>query len=122
MADVLLTSSGTASIASFSRDGYPSVDVTEDSGTLSAVVSGIDGIAPTRELTTEEQAAGVTSLDPPTVETVDGPEELRELAQRALSASVASSRGGLTGAEDVILRWRVAVAVNAALRELGYEV
>lgn len=110
------------STATFDRDGYPTVAVTEDGETLSAVITGVEMEAPTRTVSAAEQAAGITSLDPPTCSTNDGARELVNLAQIALSSAVANARGTLSGPEDMMLRHRVAVATCAALRALDYEV
>lgn len=120
MSDVTLSSDGT--VAYYSRDGFPTVTITDSDGTLTCVVTEVEGLAAERVPNAAEIAAGISTLNPPTVSTQDGVDVLLDLAQRALSAAVASTRGALSGPEDIMLRYRVTVAVNAALDALGYEV
>lgn len=118
VADVTVT----GTVASFDRDGFPAVTVTLADSILTAVVSGIDVGSPGREPSTAELAAGIDALEPPTVSTDQGAHALVDLTMRATSAAVAAARGALSGPEDLVLRHRVAVATQAALRALDYEV
>lgn len=110
----------------FAREGYPRATVTKSGTLLTAVIDDIEGLEPKREPgssgSDSETARGISSFDPPTVATELGPVELVALAGEAVASSVASTLGGLPINDEVVIRHKVTVAVNGALRELGEDV
>lgn len=92
------------------------------SGRISAIIE-VSGLLPTRETTAEERAAGITSLDPPTVSVWPRSQARRthraliDAAWVAVSASATSTLGsyGTPGAL-MMLYMRTVFAVRRALR------
>lgn len=85
----------------------------------------VEGLAPQRSTTAEEQAAGISSLDPPTIAVRAQPtraathRRLLDAATRAVSASAASTTGETGGPGALALTcYRVTAAVRHALRML----
>lgn len=105
----------------YEAPGLPTATVTDEASVLTAVITGIEGLAPAREPNDEEELAGITSLSPPTATTSDGPQALVDLAQRAVSSAVYST-APVPAPADVMVRMKTIAAVNGALRELGYDV
>jgi hypothetical protein len=104
----------------------PTVELTvADDGRITATIE-VDGLEPTRETTAEERAAGITSLDPPTI-------SIRPLSTRARThraaidaawravASSAAATDGLTGGPGGLLMvcLRTTMAIRTALRLAG---
>lgn len=119
----------TAATTTYDVSGFPAVALTRDvDGGLVAVIE-ITGLEPTRDTTSEERSAGVTSLDPPTVAIAaksDRAKTLRALVDGAVRAVWASASSTLdtTGGigELVISGWRTSVAVKQALRAIDEDV
>lgn len=107
---------------SFERLGYPRATVTLADARHSCVVDHIDGLAPVRSVSAEESAAGIDSLDPPTVH-AGAPRDLIDLAARATSSALESTLGGEVPAPEILLcNYYVATAVKGALDLLGFSV
>lgn len=89
----------------------------------------IDGLEPTRSTTAEERAAGITSLDPPTIQVSARSTRylthraLLDASWRAVSASATSTTGTTGGPGGLIMTcWRVTSAVRHALRLLDEDI
>lgn len=100
----------------------------EDSGGFSATIE-VEGLATQRDVTSEERAVGVTSLDPPTVAVGKLSTDYRthraliDAAWRAVSASATSTLGDTGGPVALICTcMRVTAAVRQALRLLDEEI
>lgn len=96
-----------------------------DDGRIIAVIE-VDGLAPTRETTAEERAAGITSLDPPSISIRPYSTRARthraaiDAAWRAVASSAAAT-DGLTGGPGGLLMvcMRTTMAIRKALRLAG---
>ncbi len=107
----------------------PKITLTrEDSGGFTAIIE-IEGLAPQRDVTSEERSVGVTSLDPPTVAVGKLSTDYRthraliDAAWRAVSASATSTLGDTGGPIGLICTcMRVTSAVRFALRLLDEDV
>lgn len=112
----------------YDADDAPRVTLTLTDELGYECVVEIDGLEPTRSATAEERAAGIVSLEPPTVHVAarasryDTHRALLDASWRAVSAS-ATSTTGVTGgpAELVMVCWRVTAAVRHAVRVLAAE-
>lgn len=105
--------------ATWDLDGWPRATVTEEGGTFTCVVDGIDGLEAQRTTSADERIRGILSLDPPTVRSrvVD---ELIDLATEAVDVAVASTLGDSGDPGDILMvRYKTAVAVRGALDDLG---
>ena len=104
------------------------ITVDDDTGDIEAIVE-VDELEPTRDTTADERAAGITSLDPPTVSVraqatdydthravIDG----CLLAVAASADATDASPGGIGAL--FMLQLRTAIAVRWALREAGEEI
>lgn len=105
----------------YEAPGLPIATVTQEGSVLSVTITGIEGLAPTREPNDEEELAGITSLSPPSASTPHGAAALVDMAQRAVSSAVYST-APVPAPADVMVRMKTIAAVNGALRELGYDV
>lgn len=101
----------------------PTVELTvADDGRISATIE-VDGIEPTRTTTAEERAAGVTSLDPPTISVRPMSTRARthraaiDAAWLAVSAAAASTDGRTGGPGSLLMLYlRTSMAIRKALR------
>lgn len=95
----------------------PDVTVTqEDDGTYSAVIT-IIGLNPQRGASSEERAAGIYSLSPPTVN-AETPKELVSKSIRACASAVASTQGeNIAPAQLATTAFLVGHSLRDALRE-----
>lgn len=101
----------------------PKVTLTRTANIGFACIVEVEGLDPKRTVTAEEKAAGITSLNPPTV--VIGPRDKRKDTHRALldaiwravSASATSTLGETGGPGEIAMCcYRVTRAVRHALR------
>lgn len=107
----------------------PTVTLTvRDDGGVDAVVD-VDGLEPQRDTTVEERAAGITSLDPPTVSVAaastryDTQRAVLDASWRAVCASATSTLGDSGGPAAMLLTClRVTMAVRHALRLAGEDI
>jgi hypothetical protein len=108
----------------------PKVTLTRSTnGKLTAVIE-VAGLTPDRAPNAEERKLGITSLDPPTVESrsrADRNKTLRVLLDgswRAVAEAVAATPGqaALTPADLATIGHRVTMAVRAALRAVGEDI
>lgn len=107
--------------ATWDRTGWPRATVTFEGGTYTCVVDGIDGLSAERETSASERVRGIVSLDPPTVRTRDL-DDLIELALESTEVAVTSTLGSSGSPGDqLMVRYRVGVAVRGALRDLGLD-
>ena len=101
----------------FDSPATPKVTLTLD-GALYTAVLEVEDFSPDRLPSAEEQALGITSLDPPTVQAYD----LRALidgSQRAVQAAASSTTGERGGPFGIAMTYlRTAIGVRAALRQL----
>lgn len=123
----------------FDRPYAPKVTITRDDSLGLEAVIEIEGLAPQRSTTAEERAAGIRSLDPPTVRVRalkrrrDTLQRLVDGSVRAVQSSIVSTLEG-TEAEDQAERerrgaggiitsgWRIALGVCEALRKLDEDI
>ena len=118
-----------ATTVTYDKTDQPKVTLTkDDDGNFLAVVE-VDGLAPVRTTSAEERAAGITSIDPPTVRVAkrvvpkDAHNLLINLCCRAVSVSATSTLGTNGGPGGLIMGYlRVAMGVRGALRELGEDI
>ena len=111
-----------ADVQVFESNGLPRATVTrEDDGSFSCVVDQIDGLAPTRTMSQEEIAMGITSLDPPTC-VADTAAELVDVAELAVCEAVDATDRESTPAEWLMISLRVGMSVKGALRAMGEDV
>lgn len=104
----------------------PAVELTvEDDGRINATIE-VDGIEPTRGTTAEERAAGITSLDPPTISVRPMATRARthraaiDAAFRALSSAVHATDGATGGPGGLLMLYlRTSMAIRKALRLAG---
>jgi len=109
----------------FDLPSTPRVTLTlEDDGSYTAVLE-VEDLEPQRSVSAEELAAGITSLEPPTVNitpqrtTAETHRRLIDAAQRAVVASVTSTTGDSGGPGGLLMSYlRVARGVRHALRML----
>lgn len=108
----------------------PKITLTKDDvGGYTAIIE-IEGLEPQRDTTAEERAAGIDSLDPPSISVGKRSTEakthraLLDASWRAVSASATSTLGGDTGGPVglVMTCLRVTAAVRHALRMLDEDV
>jgi hypothetical protein len=97
----------------FDEASCPSVSVTLLGNSYSAEIT-IAGLAPNRTVSPSEVFAGITSIDPPTVEAEDQA-TLYRLAIRACLAAIESSGVEITPALIGHLSYRVSYAIRGAL-------
>jgi hypothetical protein len=97
----------------FDETASPAVSVTLLGTTYSAIVT-IAGTEPARTVSPGEVFAGITSIDPPTVEAEDQ-ETLYRLAIRACLAAIESSGVEITPSLVGHLSYRVSFAIRGAL-------
>lgn len=96
----------TIDVATYEAPGHPLVSIARDgdvhlvvvgsitfAGTQPLLEGSIKGLAPKRTMNEEEQAFGITSLDPPAGQTRLGIERLIDIAVRATQAAVESTIG-----------------------------
>jgi len=108
--------------ATWDREGWPRATVTLDGGSFECVVDGIEGLAAQRTTSADERVRGILSLDPPTVRSrvVD---DLIDLAVEAVDVAVVSTLGDNgTPGDNVMVRYKAAVAVRGALDLLEVDV
>lgn len=101
------------------RENCPKVTLTAgDDGTFSCVVE-VQGLAPTRAVSVEEGFRGWTSLDPPTVSTMDP----RKLVDEAVACTLASVADTMVMEPDhcSMIVLRVATEVRRGLYAMGYQ-
>lgn len=113
----------------YDTSGAPKVTLTRtDAGGFTCLVE-VDGLEPQRGTTAEERAAGITSLDPPTI--VVPPKStaakthraLLDASWRAVSSSATSTTGETGGPGGLAMTClRVTMAVRHALRMLDEEI
>lgn len=101
--------------------------LTDEQGFLCVVE--LEGLEPQRAVTAEERAAGITSLDPPTVAVRALPDRyethraLLDAAWRAVSCSATSTTGDTGGPGGIAMCcYRVTAAVRHALRLLDEQI
>jgi hypothetical protein len=97
----------------FDEAATPAVSVTILGTSYSAEIT-IAGAAPTRTVSPSEVFAGITSIDPPTVEAEDQA-TLYKLAIRACLAAIESSGTEITPGLMGHLSYRVSYAIRGAL-------
>lgn len=106
----------------FESPGLPRATVTrEDDGAFSCVVDQIDGLSPTRTVSTEETVLGITSLNPPTCVAATAL-ELADLAEHMVAEAIDATDRESTPAEWLMIHLKVGMAVKGALRALGEDV
>lgn len=106
----------------FDLRGFPRATVTrEDDGSFRCVVDNIDGLAPTRTVSSEEAALGILLLDPPTI-VADTAAELVDATEHAVAEAVDATDRESTPAEYLMITLRTGIAVKTALRALGEDV
>lgn len=100
-----------------------------DAGDIEATIE-VAELEPTRDTTTEERAAGITSLDPPTISIralasrYDTCRAAIEAASRAVAASAEMTDGfaGATPGELTMMHQRVTATMREALRKADEDV
>jgi hypothetical protein len=116
----------TAASIVYDRSYSPKVTLTRDTtGRLTATIE-LTGLDPDRDVNADERKRGITSLDPPTVESrplASRPKTLRVLIDgswRAVAEAIAATPGlpTMTPADLASVCLRVTGAVRAALREM----
>lgn len=118
-----------ATTVTYDKIYAPRVTLTkEDTGAFLAVVE-VDGIEPTRLETAEERAAGILTLNPPTVRApvrqnpYDSHRILIDGCCRAVQSAISSTTGETGGPAALMMgHMRVSFAVRRALRLLGEEI
>jgi hypothetical protein len=122
-AGVTVTGETGSRVATVVRDGFPTLTLTESvvglETTFTAELGGVDGLNPLRTLNSEELGAGLVSLAPPIAVTANGPVAIAELSGLVLSTAIAATRD-LDAVADIMIRYKTACVVNAALRAMGY--
>lgn len=114
----------TAASTVYDQPWSPRVTLSRDTfGKLTAVIE-VDGLLPTRSTSADERAAGISSLDPPTVSAIaktDRRKTIRTLidgAIRAVCASAVASGVTLAPGEMAQVCIRVGSAIRIALRAI----
>jgi hypothetical protein len=114
----------------YERDYTPRVTLSRDAtGKLTAVIE-VEGVAPDRTPNAEERAAGITSLDPPTIVVrplASRSATLRRLLDASWRAVAEAAKSTpevetLTPADLSTIGYRVTSAVRAALRLIKEDV
>ena len=107
----------------YERDGFPRATATlnSDSGRITCVIDNIEGLAPERTVSNEEQASGIDSIDPPTVHG-NSARSVIDRSALAVSAAVDATLGTGTPPEILWTRYRAVVSVKGALDALGLTV
>jgi len=120
----------TAATVTYDRSYSPAVTLTRDTtGKLTAIIE-VTGLAPDRTPNAEERKAGITSLDPPTVESRSRANRaktirfLLDAGHRAVAESVKATEGQatLTPADLSIICYKVSSAIRASLRAIGEDI
>lgn len=118
-----------STIVTYEAPGHPLVTVVDfGDGSLGVVVGStnedasqsfpsITGLSVTREPNDEEQAFGITSLNPPAGATTRGVDRLIEIAQRATIAAVAETLSIDAGNAAVVAQ-KIGHAVRGAVAKL----
>lgn len=108
--------------ATFEVAMTPRATVTREGSSYTCVLDRISDLNPQRSVSVHERRIGIRSLNPPTV-TARTIRELIDVAQRAVDAAALATTGATGGPGGIaMLRYRVAVAVRGALRELDEDI
>jgi hypothetical protein len=110
-----------ATVVTFECAASPRATITDNGGSLTCVIDQVSDLNPQRSVSAYERRIGIRSLYPPTVRSRN-PRYLIDLAQHAVDASAEATTGETGGPGGItMLRYRVAMAVRGALRELGLD-